>query len=64
MADADALRLERDQARQRAMTPIKVAQKLFRDWAGANLAVLDIPLAADLVKRVEAIIKAERQSPL
>lgn len=60
MVDADALRLERDQAQQRTLKPLKVAQKLFQDWAASHLAVFDPEMAADLVKRVEWAIVAER----
>ncbi len=61
MVDADILRLQRDQVRQQAMKPLKIAQKIFRDWCGSNMVVMDAMPAADLVKRIEAAIVAERQ---
>jgi hypothetical protein len=42
------------------MKPIKIAQKIFRDWCAYHGAVVDVPMAADLVKRIEAAIVAER----
>ncbi len=60
MADADALRLQRDQMRQRALSPLKVAQSVFQKWAGSNMAAMDSMCAADLVQHVERAIVAER----
>lgn len=48
------------QAEQRAMPPIKIGQKILREWCGSHQAVMDPSMAADLVKRVEAAIVAER----
>lgn len=58
--DAEAMRLRRDQERQRSKKPRRVAQGLFRDWCDANGLVLEVFLAADLVSRVEGLIVAER----
>jgi hypothetical protein len=60
MADADKMRLERDQARQRATSPLKVAQTLLRELCGSNLTYLDPDFAAEIVTRVERAIIAER----
>lgn len=57
---ADAVRLQRDQTQQRAMKPGNVAQKIFQDWIGSHMSFLDPVLAADLVKRIERAIIAER----
>lgn len=57
-----ALKLAQDQAKQRDLSPLKVAQKLLRDWLGAQGmgAVIDPMAGADLVKRIEAAVIAER----
>ena len=60
MADADAMRLYRDQLRQRQKRPRKVAQDILHSWCGSNLAFIDPQMVADLVKLIEAAIVAER----
>lgn len=45
---------------QTSLTPIKVGQKIFREWCVEFGAVVDVHMAADLVKRIEAAIIAER----
>lgn len=56
------LKLAKRQAEQRAMSPQKVGQLLLREWLGSHGVggVIDPMLAADLVRRVESAIKAER----
>jgi ABC-type branched-subunit amino acid transport system substrate-binding protein len=57
-----ALKLAQEQAKQRDLTPEKVAQKLLREWLGAQGfgAAIDPMAGADLVRRVEAVVIAER----
>lgn len=45
---------------QNSLTPIKVGQKIFREWCAEFGAVVDVHMAADLVKRIEAAIVTER----
>lgn len=45
-----------------AMKPIKVGQKIFREWCAEFGAVVDVEMAANLVKRIEAVIIAERET--
>lgn len=59
---AMAQRTAVQQQEQRAMAPAKVAQGLFRDWCGVHGTVVEIGMAADLVRRIEAVIVAERAS--
>lgn len=56
------LKRAQQQAEQRATSPLKVAQKMLREWLGAHQmgGVIDPMLGADLVRRVEAIVIAER----
>lgn len=41
--------------------PKKVAQRIFREWCSAHGAVVDVEMAADLVRRIEAAIIEERK---
>jgi hypothetical protein len=45
---------------QSEMKPIKVGQLIFREWCAEFGAVLDVHMAADLVKRIERAIVTER----
>jgi hypothetical protein len=42
------------------MTPFKVGQEIFRDWCTNHGVVVDVEMAADLVRRIGAAIAAER----
>lgn len=44
------------------MKPIKVGQKIFREWCAAHGACVDVAMAADLVRRIEAAIIEERKA--
>lgn len=55
-----ALKRVQDQEKQRAMSPLKVGQKIFGEWARSHGTAVDVCMAADLVKRIEAAIIAER----
>lgn len=50
------------QAEQRALKPIKIGQKIFGEWCQSFGAMIDVNMAADLVKRIEAAIVAERSA--
>lgn len=54
--------------RQRAMTrattemkAFKAAQQIFREWCLEHGAVVDVEMAADLVRRIKTAIDAERE---
>lgn len=56
------LKRARQQAAQRVMSPEKVARNVLREWLGAQGfgAVIEPFAAADLVRRIEAVVAAER----
>lgn len=59
-----AIKLAQQQAEQRKLTPQKVGQKLLREWLGAQGfgGAIDPMAGADLVRRIEAVVVAERGS--
>jgi hypothetical protein len=62
---AVAARLAEKQAEQRALSPLKVAQRFLREWCGRQGfgAALSPDAAASLVTMIEALVEAERPAP-
>ena len=59
---AVAAKLAEKQAEQRAMSPLKVAQRFLREWCGRQGfgGVLSPDAAASLVNELERLVIAER----
>ena len=57
-----AMKLVQEQAKQCLSSPEKVGQKVLREWLGAQGfgAAIDPMAGADLVRRIEAVVVAER----
>lgn len=46
---------------EKRQKPLKIGQKIFREWCAYHGAIVDVEMAAGLCKRIEAAIIEERR---